>query len=401
VASILIWSPNYAPELTGIPPLVTDAAEWLAARGHRVDVVTAVPNYPERLIHPDYRGVLWRSERRGDVLVHRSWLRVRPEETVFDKVLYEFTFATMSLPQALRRLPGRETLVCVVPSLVAAVYASLIARSLHLARRGPRFVLWVQDLVFSAASSVHGVGPRARRLFQASRLAERGAGRAAEQVVVCSPGFHDYFAELGLDERRLLTIPNWVDVDEIPASPPPANGRTRFLYAGNLGYTQGFETLVEAARLAGPEVEVEIVGDGNAAVRVRSLAADVGNVTVRAPVPRSDFPALLASAHVDLVLQRRVSAGANFPSKIASYLASGRPIIASIAAETPAARVLEASHAALVVSPEEPQGLASAMMRLHTDDTLRKELGRAGREYAVQTLDRRAVLPRLEKAILG
>src|SRR5439155_2871143 len=160
----------------------------------------------------------------------------------------------------------------------------------------------------------------------------------------------------------------WVDVDEIPASPPPPNGRTRFLYAGNLGYTQGFETLVEAARLAGPEVEVEIVGDGNAATHVRSLAGEVENVTVRRPVSRSQFPDLLASAHVDLVLQRRVSAGANFPSKIASYLASGRPIIASIDAETPAARMLEARHAALVVSPEEPAGLASPMTRLHTDD---------------------------------
>ena len=48
----LIWSPNYAPELIGIPPLVTDAAEWLVGRGHEVDVITAFPNYPERRIRP-------------------------------------------------------------------------------------------------------------------------------------------------------------------------------------------------------------------------------------------------------------------------------------------------------------------------------------------------------------
>jgi colanic acid biosynthesis glycosyl transferase WcaI len=401
MAKILIWSPNYAPELMGIPPLVTDAAEWLAGRGHRVDVVTAVPNYPERMIRSDYRRVLWRSERRREVLVHRSWLRVRPEESLLDKALYEFTFATMSLPLALRRLHGRDTLVCVVPSLGASVYASLITRSLRFAHRGPRLVLWVQDLVFSAASSLDDVGPRARRFFRTARFLERAAAQAAERVVVCSPGFRDYFAELGIDEGRLLTIPNWVDVEEIPASPLPPNGRTRFLYAGNLGYTQGFETLVEAARLAGPEVEVEIVGGGNAARHVRSLASELENVTVRSPVSRSEFPDLLASAHVDLILQRRVSAGANFPSKIASYLASGRPIIASIAAGTSAARVLEASHAALVVSPEEPMALASAMARLHRDCSLREELGRAGREYAMLELDRRSILPRLEEAILG
>ena len=59
MSRILLWSPNYAPEPTGIPPLVTDAAEWLAERGHRVEVVTAVPNYPERSIHPEYRRSLF------------------------------------------------------------------------------------------------------------------------------------------------------------------------------------------------------------------------------------------------------------------------------------------------------------------------------------------------------
>ena len=56
VSRILVWSPNYAPELTGIPPLVTDACDWLAARGHEVDVVTALPNYPDRVITEAYRG---------------------------------------------------------------------------------------------------------------------------------------------------------------------------------------------------------------------------------------------------------------------------------------------------------------------------------------------------------
>jgi hypothetical protein len=78
MSRILLWSPNYAPELTGIPPLVTDAAEWLAARGHAVDVVTAMPNYPSRRIDPAYRGVLWLSERRVDVGVHRA-LAGRPD----------------------------------------------------------------------------------------------------------------------------------------------------------------------------------------------------------------------------------------------------------------------------------------------------------------------------------
>ncbi len=87
MSGILIWSPNYTPELTGIPPLVTDACGWLATRGHEVEVVTALPNYPQRRIDPAYRGNLWRSEVLDGVEVHRSWLRVRQGESFVDKVL--------------------------------------------------------------------------------------------------------------------------------------------------------------------------------------------------------------------------------------------------------------------------------------------------------------------------
>ena len=98
MSRILVWSPNYAPELIGLPPLVTDACDWLAAQGHEVDVVTALPNYPEREIFPGYRGRLSLAEQRGAVRIHRSWLRVRLCERFVDKVLYELSFTTFSAP---------------------------------------------------------------------------------------------------------------------------------------------------------------------------------------------------------------------------------------------------------------------------------------------------------------
>src|SRR5262245_50850187 len=115
MSRLVIWSPNYAPEPTGIPPLVTDAAEWLSRRGHDVDVVTAVPNYPERSIHSNYRGVLWRSEVRNGVRVHRSWLCARPERSVWDKAVYEATVSSFALPSAIRCSRRADVLVCVIP----------------------------------------------------------------------------------------------------------------------------------------------------------------------------------------------------------------------------------------------------------------------------------------------
>jgi colanic acid biosynthesis glycosyl transferase WcaI len=394
VSRILVWSPNYAPELTGIPPLVTDACEWLAARGHEVDVVTALPNYPERRIHSDYRGKVWCSEERGGVAVHRSWLRVRPAESFRDKVLYEASFAAFSLSAVVRRLRQVDVLVCVVPSLLAAALAGLLPRR-------PRVVLWVQDLVLAAALSVDGVGTVAGRALTVARRLERFAMRRSDRVVSCSPGFVGHLEGLGVAAEKISVVLNWVDTDWIAPMPLRPNGRTRFLYAGNFGYTQGFETLFDAVRSGPDEIEVELVGEGNACERVRSLAASSPRSNMRAPVAQNAYPGLLAEADAHLVLQRGVSAGANLPSKIASYLASGRPIVASIEPSSPAGVLLRASGGALVVRPDDPGALAQAMRRVHESPELRAELGAHGRDYAVRALSKTALLPQLEEDLLG
>ena len=400
MSRILVWSPNYAPELIGIPPLVTDACNWLAARRHQVDVVTALPNYPERRIHPGYRGKIWLSERRGDVGLHRSWLWARPRERFVDKALYELSFAALSTPAAIRRIAQADVVLCVVPCLSAAAGSTVLVRAARASGRRVRLVLWVQDLVLRAASSLDDLGPGACRLIGLAGGVEKAVFRAADRLVVCSPVFAEHAERLGVDPERIETIHNWVDLDRVRAVPPREPlAPTRFLYAGNLGYTQGVETLVEAARLAGDDIRLEIVGAGNSAAEVRRLAATTTNVEVSPPVTNDHYPDLLASAHVHVVIQRGVSANANFPSKIASYLASGRPIVASVSATSEAASVLKESGGALIVPPEAPRDLADAMRTLSAQPELRQELGVRARAYAQEQFGRVRALSRLERAL--
>ncbi len=204
----------------------------------------------------------------------------------------------------------------------------------------------------------------------------------------------------GVAPERIATIYNWVDAEWIKPTPPLSRERTRFLYAGNLGYSQGFDTLIEAA--AGLDgIELDIVGDGNAARDVTQRAEEYAHVRVRPPVPRHAFPDLLASADVHVVVQREVSAGANLPSKIASYLASGRPVVASIGLHTAAAELLRASGGAVLVPPESPRELARAMHELHGDPERRAELGRKARRYAVEHLAKAPALERLERELVA
>jgi colanic acid biosynthesis glycosyl transferase WcaI len=394
---IVIWSPNYAPDPTGIPPLVTDSAEWLASQGHDVRVVTTFPHYPQRRIDRRYRGRLWSSESLNGVRIDRSWVYVRPRETFRHKMLYELTASGLALRAALPAILRADVLVCVVPTLTAAFYAALA----HAARPRFRLVLWLQDLVLRAAEAVDGTTRIPRRVMHVAGLAERSAVRQADAIIVCSPGFHEYLRKRGVPDPKIETILNWADTERIRPTAPAERAGARFLYAGNVGYTQGLETAVEAAALAPNDTVVEIVGDGNAFMHVMGMAKGVANVIVRPPVSGDAYPALLSSADVQLVVQKRVAAGANFPSKIASYLASGRPILASIDLATPAADVLRRSEAAVLVEPESPPLLADAMKRLAGDPLLRAELGSRARDFAVKEFSREPALRRFEGVLLG
>ena len=69
---LLLYSLNYAPEPVGIGKYSGELAEWLAAQGHEVRVITAVPYFPQWRA----RDNRYRREQRQGVSVLRcplSW----------------------------------------------------------------------------------------------------------------------------------------------------------------------------------------------------------------------------------------------------------------------------------------------------------------------------------------
>ena len=68
---ILLHGLNYKPELIGVGKYSGEMAEWLAAQGHDVRVVTSYPDHPQWRIADAYRGRWWTSERDAGVGVVR------------------------------------------------------------------------------------------------------------------------------------------------------------------------------------------------------------------------------------------------------------------------------------------------------------------------------------------
>src|SRR5687767_13358559 len=125
---VVLVTSNFWPERTGIGQVATEFAQFLASRGIDVHVVTGMPYYPEWRIYPEYRGSLQRTERLGDVTIHRAWHHARPAPGALSRIAHEATLSLFSIPNLASAMSGADVAYIVSPDLSHAFAASLVAK---------------------------------------------------------------------------------------------------------------------------------------------------------------------------------------------------------------------------------------------------------------------------------
>ncbi len=384
---ILIYSYNYHPEPIGIAPLMTELAEGLVKRGHQVRVVTAMPNYPERKIYEGYKGKFFITEYKNGVQIQRSYVWIRPQPNLLDRVLLDASFVVTSFLPALSGWRP-DVILTTSPSLPVCVPTTLLGW-LH----NCPVVLNLQDILPEAA--IHVGLLKNKLLIKVFAALEKFAYRNATKISVIADGFVDNLLDKNVKADKIVQIPNWVDVNFIrPLSTENNTFRTThnldgkfvILYSGNIALTQGLETVVKAASMLRhiPDIAFVIVGEAKGLQRLQQECQNSGadNVLLLPFQPRERLPEMLAAADVGLVVQKKNVVSFNMPSKIQVLLASGRALVASVPENGTAARAVKQSGGGIIVPPEDPDALAKAILDLYEHPEKTKTFGYNSRQYA-------------------
>jgi colanic acid biosynthesis glycosyl transferase WcaI len=385
---ILIYSYNYHPEPIGIAPLMTELAEGLVKRGHEVRVVTAMPNYPERQIYEEYRGKWYVTEHKNGVKIQRSFVWIRPQPNLIDRVLLDASFVFTSFVPALTGWRP-DVILSTAPSLPVCIPTTLLG----LIYSCP-VVLNLQDILPDAA--VHVGLLKNKLLIRLFSGLERFAYHTATSISVIADGFVDNLLAKKVPAQKIVQIPNWVDVNFIRPLSKENNdfrkihnleGKFVVSYSGNIALTQGLETVIKAASKLRdiPGIAFVVVGEEKGLQRLQQECNEYGadNVLLLPFQPRKKLPEMLAAADVGLVVQKKNVISFNMPSKIQVLLASGRAIAASVPDNGTAARAIKQSGGGVVVPPEDPEALAVAIKELYEQPDKVKTLGFNSRKYAV------------------
>lgn len=398
---VLVVSQYYWPEnfrITGVVKALRD-------EGCELLVLTGQPNYPDGIPFKGYKWWGVGAEQHEGVTIFRVPLFPRGRGSALRLALNYFSFicfAGVLGPWLLRRRSIDSILVYAPSPVLQAIPAIWLARLKTAA-----LVTWVQDL-WPESLSATGFVSNPTLLGAVSGLV-RWIYRKSDLLLVQSRAFIAPVQKMA-GETPVSYHPNPGDFafaapEESNVCPVNFGPGFNVVFAGNLGTVQALETILDAAEILREEaaITIHLIGSGSRSDWLRSEVSrrNLPNVQLPGGFPVTAMPSIMSRASALLVsLVRTPIMSQTVPSKIQTYLAAGRPIIASLDGE--AARVILEAGAGVVSAAEDARGLADAILRLSRLPPRELErLGKNARDYYQANFEPRLLAKKLKEVLVG
>ncbi|MEX0767751.1 MAG: glycosyltransferase family 4 protein, partial [Microthrixaceae bacterium] len=262
--SFTLVTQYYPPERGAAQVRLGSIVADLVLREHKVDVVTALPNYPVGKIFPGWSHRPLQSESENGAQVRRVWVWASMGSGL-GRVLNYLSFGVMSV-LGLGSANKSNWVIVEYPTLFGALPAVLCSKL-----RRQKIVIIVADLWVDSIVEIGTIPDGA--LVGLLRRAERFMLRQADAVTAVTEGVRDALLLKGVKNTQMTWLPNGADTEMFSPGPEEpdlrrelgcAPGEHLFLYAGTHGYVHGLEVVLEAAKeLAHDGVRFVLVGGGS------------------------------------------------------------------------------------------------------------------------------------------
>ena len=398
---ILIVSQYFWPETFRI----NDMALGLKERGHEVAVLTSIPNYPEGKFFQGYSFFGTSKEIWNGITIYRSSQIPRGNNNSILLSLNYFSFVIFATWKVLW-LPKKFDRILVYQ--VSPIFQIIPALFAAWRFDKPLFVnvqdLWPETL----ASTRQGKNPL---LLKVVNAISDYLYRRTDFLLLPFKSSQPILEQRGMQPIKMAYLPNSIDDFYLPVSADPIyeylfTGDTHILLTGNLGEAQGIDLIVEAAyRLKEkyPRLRWILVGEGRSRKELELLVKDRGLeevVLFPGRFPASVMPALIARADASLLtLKKEPIFAITVPNRLQSYMACGKPILASIDGE--AAGIISAAKCGLVSPAGDLSEFISIVENfMEISSVERVTWGDNARAYFLKHFERNKILDQLDELLL-
>ena len=367
--------------------LVNDlAAEW-KRQGHEVEVLTQVPSYPFDKIYDGYKNKMYQTTREfNDIPVHRVSTIFGYNRSVFRKVLNYLHFGLLTSLWAL--FNGRRFDKVFVYHTAALTMASAVFPLRLIWRK--KITIWTQDLWPDAVWG-YGFKPSKFRRMMLNMFVRLIYNRCNRITVSCRRYVQRIKALTGRDAEW---IPQWEPANmELPEK--AHDGKTVFMFAGNMGVPQNLENVIEGFKRADmKDAELWLVGGGVMAEPLKEKYGETEGVRFCGRQPRAEMPAWFAKADV-LIISLTDRYSLTLPGKFQSYIKTGKPLLGILNGE--ARELIEEFKIGHVANPGDVDEIAGAFKRMR--DAYKSgegtALGERAKHLSDSMFDRSVLIARL------
>lgn len=380
---------------------INDLALGLCERGNKVDVLTGNPNYPKGEFFEGYGFTNVEKENWNSISIYRSPLIPRGKGSGLRLMINYLSFALFSTIRSFFIKGNYDLIFVYEPSpITVGIPAVILSKRLKI----PIF-FWVQDLWPESVSAAGQV--RNKFIIKQLDLFTRWVYRNSNKVLIQSKAFREYLLNQKVPDEKIIYYPNSTEAfykvvkpsqDIIDLFP-----KTEFkvLFAGNIGEAQDFDNIIEAARIVNNQtknIHFYIVGDGRKKNYLKEKVMDLklnDNFHLLGAFPTDKMPDFFACSDALLVtLKKNDIFSMTIPSKVQSYLACGRPVIAALDGE--GASVIKESKAGFVAATGNPSALADSIIKMYSlSNEERKMLSENARNYFELNFEREKLIDRL------
>lgn len=399
---ILVVTQHFWPENFRI----NDIVEGFLQDGIAVDVLCGLPNYPKGEWFPGYSAAgPFEEEWHGARLYRCKEVPRRGNTSV--NIFLNYVSWPWYAAHALHRLPGGyDAVFCFNTSPVLMCWPAIrYAKKHHIPFTNYVLDIWPENLY-----SVLNVKNKALRAI-AQGVSDALYKKADRLIAMSEPLQQRLCQRTGMPPQKIAVIPQYCEDFYAVPQPDAAlqvqfGGRFNLVFTGTFTPAQSLETVITAvqdARSRGADMlHLLLVGDGmsRAALeaKVKELHAEDA-VTFYGSVPATDIPKFTALADALIVcLSDSPDLGLTVPAKVASYMAAGKPVLASMDG---AGNAAVAAAGGLSSPACDAAALADNLLALtRMDAAQRAAKGQSAKEYYLAHYRRSELLRKLEHFIL-
>ena len=214
---------------------------------------------------------------------------------------------------------------------------------------------------------------------------------------------------LGVDKECIEIISNGVDTERFKPSASQRNldEQKRLLTVARLDLHKGHDRVLEALavlKAQGITPRYTIVGQGDEGTRLRKMLQILGlenQVEFTGFVSGNQLPSMYSSCDIYVMasreIPRRLDIVEGFGISFLEASASGLPVVAGDSGGVSDA--VQHEKTGLLVNPDNPEDIASAIKRLLTDSNLARQLGNEGRRWTETQMSWEHVAKRMVNAM--